>query len=97
MKQAETSEIRRLLRALCEAETDSGDEMICHDGGFHYGGDFATMDHALIEPAAILSDEDYVKFRSAGYIEEIDPRAGRAGGFRVTREGRDIAYGHRAP
>lgn len=88
----ENGRLANLLRTLCEAEL-SDDEMICHDGGFRYAGDFMSMEQDLIEPAAILDEADYRALLERGYIEEISPYLGRSGGFRVTERGRALAYG----
>ncbi|HLT19819.1 MAG TPA: hypothetical protein VKZ96_10205 [Thermomicrobiales bacterium] len=88
----ENGRLASLLRTLCEAEL-SDDEMICHDGGFRYAGDFMSMEQDLIEPAAMLDERDYRVLIDGGYIEEISPSLGRSGGFRVTPRGRALAYG----
>jgi hypothetical protein len=87
----ENQHLVTLLRRLCEAEL-SDDAMICHDGGFRYSGDFMSMEQDLIEPAAILGDAEYEALLERGHIEEVSPELGRAGGFRVSVEGRRVAY-----
>lgn len=80
------------IRRLCEAEIVD-DQMICHDGGFRYTGDFMSMEEPVLEAVDLLPDETYRELLESGYIEEIDPAAGRAGGFRVTERGRQAAFG----
>lgn len=87
----ETERLAALLRRLCEAEL-ADDAMICHDGGFRYVGDFMTMERDLLEPAPLLDEDDYQRLLDAGYVEEVDPASGRAGGFRVTERGRELAF-----
>lgn len=88
----EIPEIRAALQRLCEAEL-AGDTMICHDGGFRYTGDFMSMEQDILEPAPLIPDALYTRLLNAGYVEEIDPLAGRSAGFRVTDRGRAVAFG----
>lgn len=81
-----------LIRRLCEAEI-VGDQMICHDGGFRYSGDFMSLEEPALNRAELLTDDEYRELLDAGYIEELEPSAGRAGGFRVTERGRHVAFG----
>jgi hypothetical protein len=87
----ETERLATLLRQLCEAELVD-DEFICHDGGFRYSGDFMTMEQELLEPTSLLDDVDYRHLLELGYVEEIEPSAGRSAGFRVTDRGRALAF-----
>jgi hypothetical protein len=66
--------------------------MICHDGGFRYSGDLMSMEQELIEPAAMLGEAEYETLLECGYVEEVSAEFGRAGGFRVSAEGRRVAY-----
>lgn len=92
MKQAaEQQRIAGLLRTLCENEL-SDDAMICHDGGFRYGGDFMSMEPELRPDDSVLPDADRRLLLEAGFIEECNEEAGRPGDFRVTQRGRQFAY-----
>lgn len=51
-----------------------------------------TLERDLLEPAPLLDEDDYQCLLDAGYVEEVDPSAGRAGGFRVTERGRAVAF-----
>lgn len=79
-----------VLRGLCEAGL-ADDQMICHDGGYRFEGDFMSMEDGL-EDAPIVDDATYGELLREGYIEELDTTAGRAGGFRVTDHGRRVAF-----
>lgn len=80
------------IRRLCEAEIVD-DQMICHDGGFRYSGDFMSLEEPALNRAELLTDDEYRELLAAGYVEELDQSAGRAGGFRVTQRGRQAAFG----
>lgn len=68
---------------LLEVETGE-DSMICHDGGFHYAGDFMSMESDVIEPASILGVADRQELLALGFIEEQSDQPA----VRVTDAGR---------
>ena len=81
-----SAEIATILRRLCEFEMPQGNEMLCHDGGFRYGGDFESLELTPLNAPALIVGEHYQTLLRLGYIEETSD------GFRVTDRGRAVAY-----
>jgi hypothetical protein len=74
------------LRRLCEYELPQGNEILCHDGGFRYGGDFESLELTPLNAPQLVAGEHYPTLLRLGYIEET------VDGFRVTERGRALAY-----
>jgi hypothetical protein len=74
-----------LLRLLLEAEM-GGDAMTCHDGGFHYAGDFMSMEQNSIIQPSVVSPDDLAELRRRRYVEPSED--GTA--YRVTEAGRRV-------
>lgn len=87
----EQRRLARLLRVLCEGQLGD-DGMICHDGGFRYGGDFMSMESVLDSDVDVLSEADCRTLLQSGYLEAYEDETGRSGGLRVTERGRHFAY-----
>ncbi len=84
-KHREKRGLAELVRSLLEIEAGE-DAMICHDGGFHYAGDFMSLEPDLIEPAALISPDERRRLLDHGYIEIVPD------GVRVTDAGRKFAF-----
>ena len=82
--------LKDLLRRLLEAETGE-DSMICHDGGFHYSGDFMSMENEVVEPVSILTSEERRELIARGYIAYTAGQDSTR--VSVTDEGREFALG----
>jgi hypothetical protein len=79
-------ELIATLRRLCEYETPQGNEMLCHDGGYRYAGDFESLELTPLNAPELLAGPYYGELLRLGYIEETPD------GFRVTARGRAAAF-----
>lgn len=80
-----------LLRTLCERGL-SDDEMICHDGGYRFSGDFMSMEDTVSARNIELSEAERRALLDAGFIEITGDETGRPVELRVTERGRQFAY-----
>lgn len=79
-------ELIATLRRLCEYETPQSNEMLCHDGGYRYAGDFESLELTPLNAPELLAGAHYPELLRLGFIEETPD------GFRVTARGRDAAF-----
>lgn len=84
-------QIVETLRKLCEYETPQSNELLCHDGGYRYAGDFESLELTPLNAPELLVGPLYPELLRLGYVEET------AEGFKVTERGRAVAYAHDDP